>query len=176
MDASYDWDFLSDGKPSGRDASGARARSPLEDHVDELALFLSVHLGRTPGLLWPEAEHPAQGCTDASPWDASDLRDLARHLAARTGLACSSEQFVSPPLGGHPRGGGGGDMLVHQLEGAGSWTTAAEAGGGSRSWLHWRLLPGEVLYIPDGRFRHMTSTVAVRYVVTRLSGEARQGE
>lgn len=28
-------------------------------HLQELSFFLSVYLGKAPGVLWPEHEHPA---------------------------------------------------------------------------------------------------------------------
>ncbi|MFD5936966.1 MULTISPECIES: hypothetical protein [unclassified Streptomyces] len=42
-------------------------------HLRELELFLSVHLGRAPGVLWPEYDNPAFGRGDAV--DADDAED-----------------------------------------------------------------------------------------------------
>ncbi|WP_329447535.1 hypothetical protein OG906_32055 [Streptomyces sp. NBC_01426] len=46
-------------------------------HLRELELFLSVHLGRAPGVLWPEYDNPAFGRGDVGEaGEAGDVGDV----------------------------------------------------------------------------------------------------
>ncbi|MCB5179015.1 hypothetical protein [Streptomyces antimicrobicus] len=125
------------GGPAGRPAGG-RA------HAMELALFLAVHYGRAPGVLWPEYDDPAPA---ADPY-AFPL--LARRLALLTRLTVA----VLPPTAGR----GHGHLLVRQLHGSRTWTLTGPptgprggpgaAGAGERR-FRYRLRAGELLYVPD---------------------------
>ncbi|MGE7388692.1 hypothetical protein ACQKM2_24790 [Streptomyces sp. NPDC004126] len=95
--------------------------------VEEIALFLSVHLGRHPGLMWTEHE----------PTDPESLADfLPAALADRLGLPIS----VLPRLARDTAR----DLLVCQLGGSDTWHVAPPTGPA----LTLRLQVGDVLYAP----------------------------
>lgn len=150
-------------------------------HLRELGLFLSVHLGRAPGILWPEYDHPAlvEGPGACEPELAdSQLGLLTAQLGCLTGLSART-LAVDTADGGEgaaravrPGDGGGDHLLVHQIAGAGTWRlsrtrTAAATEPGPTSFAC-RLRPGEVLYVPAHWSRRAEFTAGARYAVTRL--------
>ncbi|MFI9063947.1 hypothetical protein ACIGQE_19010 [Streptomyces sp. NPDC053429] len=154
---------------------------PAALHLRELGLFLSVHLGRAPGILWPEYDHPAlvegPGACDPELVNAQ-LGLLTTQLGCLTGLSARTVAVDTADGGGgatravRPGAGSGDHLLVHQIAGAGSWrlsrtrtTAAAEPGPTS---FACRLRPGEVLYVPAHWSRRAEFTAGARYAVTRL--------
>lgn len=99
--------------------------------VEEIALFLSVHLGRSPGLMWPEHEPPEPGDLEAF---------LPAALTGRLGRPVT----VLP----HPaeRDTVAHDLLVCQLGGSSTWHIAPPTGAA----LTLRLQAGSVLHAPAG--------------------------
>jgi len=116
-----------------------RAADPAERHHEELALFLSVHLGRAAGLLWAEYDHPA--CAPGA--GQQDLDRLAEGLARRTGRRVRTE-----PGGERRSGTAAGHLLVHQAEGSGEWRLTGPAGHAAPDPpFRCRLRAGEILYV-----------------------------
>ncbi|MGW7192061.1 hypothetical protein [Streptomyces sp. NPDC054838] len=154
---------------------------PAALHLRELGLFLSVHLGRAPGILWPEYDHPAlvEGAGAGDPeLTAAQLGLLTAGLGCLTGLsACTvavdtADGGEDTAHGVRPGADGGDHLLVHQIAGAATWRlsrtrTAAGAEPGPTSFAC-RLRPGEVLYVPAHWSRRAEFTGGARYAVTRL--------
>lgn len=124
-------------------------------HLTELVLFLSVHLDRAPGVLWPEYEHPALGAPEWS----QVLDGLALELGPGTDLVARS--------GG--TGGPAAHRVVHQIEGAGTWRLSGDRGGVGADGFQCRLRSGEVLYIPARWSWSVELTPGGRYVLTDLA-------
>lgn len=99
--------------------------------VEEVVLFLSVHLGRSPGLMWTEHELPDPGA-------------LAEFLPAALARRLDRPIAVLPHVFGDTRTAH--DLLVCQLGGSDTWRIAPPAGAA----LTLRLQAGEVLYVPAG--------------------------
>ncbi|GLX22969.1 hypothetical protein [Streptomyces lavendulae] len=99
--------------------------------VEEVVLFLSVHLGRSPGLMWLEHEPP-------------DPDTLAEFLPAALARRLDRPISVLPDAFGDVRTAH--DLLVCQLGGSDTWRLAPPAGAG----LTLRLRAGDVLYVPTG--------------------------
>lgn len=102
--------------------------------VEEIALFLSVHLGRSPGLMWPEHEPAEPGDLEAYLPAALAGRlgrpvTVLHHLAERGAAARTAH-----------------DLLVCQLGGSSTWHIAPPTGAA----LTLRLQAGAVLYAPAG--------------------------
>ncbi|MEV6394698.1 hypothetical protein AB0M39_07930 [Streptomyces sp. NPDC051907] len=130
-------------------------------HLQELALFLSVHLDRTPGILWPEHDHPAFG---ARPGPAG-LAGLADGLGRLTGLAVRTRPGLrsdSVP------GSGSGHRLIHHTAGAVNWQLRDGSASDAAEPLRWRIRPGEVLYVPSHWTWHAELALGTRFVVTHL--------
>lgn len=152
-------------------------------HLREVVLFLSVHVGRAPGVLWPEHDHPAFGddadCSGpgGSAAHAARLDRFTAELGTLTGL---SVRTVSV----HAESGGAGDpgrpvvragavsdrdhLLIHQVTGAGTWRLAGSREDGRPGAFRCRLLPGEVLYVPAGWSHRAECTPRARYAVIAL--------
>ncbi|MDJ0381080.1 hypothetical protein [Streptomyces sp. G-G2] len=129
-------------------------------------MFLFLHLGRAPGILWLQHEHPAltgslagflAACRGLGPW--------AARLAALAGLPARSAAADATT---EQRAGEAEHLLVHQLEGAATWSLAGAGECGARTSLRYRLRTGEVLYVPAGWSRRVEFTGRACYVVTRL--------
>ncbi|MFJ1708955.1 hypothetical protein [Kitasatospora sp. NPDC088346] len=134
-------------------------------HVRELALFLSVHRDRAPGLLWPEHDHPA-----CRPWATRAVIDLmAGELAGLVGARVSA---VSGD-GTARRARGGPEpahLLVRQNAGAGSWTLRPGPWGAVTEPFHCRLRADEVLYVPPGCGWSADLSPGSRYLLIRIEG------
>ncbi|MEU6017896.1 hypothetical protein ABZ826_28795 [Streptomyces sp. NPDC047515] len=130
-------------------------------HLRELLLFLSVHLDRAPGVMWPEHEHPALG----TPQRPEALDGLAAELGLRTGLLASSGR--GSRTGGGPRNPTA-HLVIHQTEGAGMWRLRDDGDEGTGDFRH-RLRSGEVLYIPARWSWTVELTPGAQYVVTDLT-------
>ncbi|MDF3299493.1 hypothetical protein [Streptomyces tropicalis] len=172
------------GRPEAARAEDAEDGDPSAVHLRELALFLSVHLDRAPGVLWPEDVHPLlDGLPDGD--DAADavradrLELLASGLAELTGLATRAVAGGVGTGGDEGEGGDGdgtggasvppGHLLVHQIAGAAVWSLAeGREGGGPCASLRYRLRSGEVLYVPDGWSRRAEPTSGARCTVLVL--------
>jgi len=140
------------------DASSAAERAEL--HHEELALFLAVHLGRLPAMLWAEHDHPALR-PDAAP---AELARFAEELSRRTGLSARTAH------GGPARGGTAvAHLLVHQIAGGGDWRLEPPPSTPRTRPIHCRLRLGEVLYLaPHWSWTaHLTPTA--RFLLTALS-------
>ncbi|QMU78208.1 hypothetical protein GXW83_23400 [Streptacidiphilus sp. PB12-B1b] len=142
---------------------GQEARKPDGDpaalHLQELAFFLSVHLDRAPGVLWPDHDHPALGARA----DPLLHRELASGISRLTGLALQQ--------GGHDPSGRGvaeGHLLVHQTGGSTLWRLDVRAGGGRSAALRWCLRAGEVLYVPVDWAWQSEPATRSRSLITRL--------
>ncbi|MGW7331899.1 hypothetical protein ACWGIU_25580, partial [Streptomyces sp. NPDC054840] len=128
-------------------------------HLREIVLFLSVHLDRAPGVLWPEYDNPAFGdVDDTGEADGTDDDDGAgagpaggtvcpaqvdrftTELAALTGLSVRLDRVetagtAAPGVGVDAvragRTGGREHLLIHQIAGALTWqlTGTGESGG-----------------------------------------------
>ncbi|MFJ1546624.1 hypothetical protein [Streptomyces sp. NPDC088246] len=148
-----------DGRPLAPPAPRAESEGAL--HLRELLLFLSVHLGRAPGVMWPEHEHPAFESLQRP----EVLDDLAAELGLRTGLVTSSRVSRTCEGARNPAA----HLVIHQTEGAGSWRLRGDrADGGAGAFRH-RLRSGEVLYIPARWSWTVELTPGAQYVVTDLT-------
>ncbi|WP_405976950.1 hypothetical protein [Streptomyces sp. NBC_00158] len=137
--------------------SGAR-------HLEELALFLSVHRGTAPGILWADHDHP--GCrthaTDA------DLAALGAGLSALLGAPVRVTRGA-PDAPRQVRGGpDAARVLVRQVSGGGSWTLGPGAESVPAEPFHCRLRAGELLYAPPGRAWTGELTASGRYLLIRI--------
>ncbi|MFI6149301.1 hypothetical protein [Streptomyces sp. NPDC051109] len=137
----------------GTMAPWAAAQSAV--HLRELVLFLSVHLDRAPGVLWPEFEHPA---LSAPEW-SQVLDGLALELGPGAHLVARSGGTGNPAA----------HRVVHQVEGAGTWRLSGEEGAPGADGFQCRLRSGEVLYIPARWSWSVELTSGGRYVLTDLT-------
>ncbi|GHH85698.1 hypothetical protein GCM10018793_54730 [Streptomyces sulfonofaciens] len=123
-----------------RDESGAL-------YIQELALFVFAHLGRAPGILWPEHDHPALR-PQAGP---EELALLAEGLSRATGLPVRTCR-LEPVGAGLQTGSARRHCLFHQTAGTGKWWLLAgpadSAGAGSTAFRTYRLRVSEILYVP----------------------------
>ncbi|MER6781112.1 MULTISPECIES: hypothetical protein [unclassified Streptomyces] len=137
-------------------------------HLGELALFLSVHRGGGPGILWPDHDHP--GCR-ANATEA-DLALLRTELSALLGAAVR----VSPGAPDAPRQVRGAPVsartLVRQVSGGGGWTLAPGTEGIRAEPFHCRLRAGELLYVPPGRAWTAELSASARYLLMRIEPAA----
>ncbi|MEU0677208.1 hypothetical protein ABZ330_30765 [Streptomyces sp. NPDC006172] len=149
-----------------------RLAGPAGDHLREVALFVALHLGRAPGVLWPEHDHPLLGDGDGDgegdseddgdgegPAATPDLDELAVQIAAATGLAVRPAPVGVPP----------GHLLVHQIAGAATWNIVGADEDGQDASLRYRLRAGEVLYVPDGWARTAEPAAGARWTVVVLT-------
>ncbi|MFE0105794.1 hypothetical protein [Streptomyces sp. NPDC059009] len=136
-------------------------------HLQELAAFLSVHLGRRPGIMWAEEDHPAYLDTVT----AADLDALADGITRLTGhtARCIRPDDISH-VSRTTEGTACTHTLVHQTAGAGSWQLRAAPD--TPPTLRCRLLPGEVLYIPPGHTWTTELTAHARYLLTYLDEQS----
>ncbi|WP_055527387.1 hypothetical protein [Streptomyces graminilatus] len=159
-----------DGSTAGYPEGRPRVR-PLHSPADpsaayfrEVAQFVALHLGRAPGVLWPEHDHPplGDGADDGEdPAAAPDLDAFAARIAAATGLAAGPGRVGAPP----------GHLLVHQIAGAATWDITGVGGDGQGASLRYRLRAGEVLYVPDGWSRTAEPARDARWAVFVLAPE-----
>ncbi|MFJ7590601.1 hypothetical protein ACIQZO_25095 [Streptomyces sp. NPDC097617] len=152
-------------------------------HLREIVLFLSVHLDRAPGVLWPEYDNPAFG--DADDAGAVPEGDGVRpaqadrftaELGALTGLSVRLDRLETP--GSAPGGGvdavwtaqpeGREHLLIHQVAGAVTWQLTGPGESGRPQSFQCRLLPGELLYVPAGWSRRYVDAQAAQYAVVSL--------
>lgn len=124
-------------------------------HLRELVLFLSVHLDRAPGVLWPEYDHPVP---DAPQWSRV-LDGLALERGPGARLVARSGGTAGPPA----------HRVIHQVEGAGTWRLSRERGGVGADAFRCRLRAGEVLYVPPLWSWSVELTSGGRYVLTELA-------
>ncbi|MFI5531143.1 hypothetical protein ACIA8O_21700 [Kitasatospora sp. NPDC051853] len=149
------------GEPSGD--------GPDPPHLRELAQFLSVHLHRAPGVLWPEHDHPVLA---AAPCPEAPAR-LAAGLARRTGLPARPGTALRQGPNRGDDGAGGGQheapahLIVHQTAGAGVWHLSRGSGPDAES-FRYRLRTGEVLYAPAGWAYRVDLTARARFVATLI--------
>lgn len=159
-----------EGRPQVRPVR--RPAGPAGEHLREVALFVALHLGRAPGVLWPEHDHPLLGDGDGdgdgdgaddgtAPAATPDLDALAAQIAAATGLAARPAPVGVPP----------GHLLVHQIAGAATWNIVGTGDDGQDASLRYRLRAGEVLYVPDGWARTAEPAVGARWTVVVLAPE-----
>ncbi|MFF7240949.1 hypothetical protein [Streptomyces collinus] len=151
------------GFPQGgsEDGSPGLPVGPAGNHLRETAVFVGLHFGRAPGVLWPEHDHPLLGDGQDDAEDRAvppDVGLLAAQVAAATGLA------ARPAATGVPHG----HLLVHQVAGATTWTVAGAGEDGRDTSVRYRLRAGEVLYVPDGWSRTAEPTPAARWTVVVL--------
>ncbi|MFJ9737034.1 hypothetical protein [Streptomyces sp. NPDC101166] len=143
-----------------------RPTGPAGEHLREVALFVALHLGRAPGVLWPEHDHPLLGDGDGDgaddggePAATPDLDALAAQITAVTGLAARPAPVGVPP----------GHLLVHQIAGAATWNIVGAGDDGRDASLRYRLRAGEVLYVPDGWARAAEPAAGARWTVVVLT-------
>lgn len=139
------------------------------EHHREVALFLSVHLNRTPGVLWPDFDHPVFG-SEAGP---AEFAVLAQGLSALTGLPVRTVPGADAGLGGLSATGVW-HLLVHQCLGKGLWSVFPGAARSEMPALSYTLRAGEVLYVPPGRACEVERNPGSRCVVSYL-GSSRSG-
>jgi hypothetical protein len=122
-------------------------------HCQEVAAFASVFLGRAPGVVWPEHDHPAYDPHA----DEADRVLLARGLADLMGRPVQTARSEEAPLSVRAARASR-DTLVHQISGSGHWTLLpdpAEHSGGegelpAKAAISYQLRSREILYIPPG--------------------------
>ncbi|MEV7673171.1 hypothetical protein [Streptomyces sp. NPDC088752] len=154
---------LPQGDPGVRPAGGPAG--PAGDHLREVALFVALHLGRAPGVLWPEHDHPLVGDGAESGVADPDVELLAAQIAAATGLG------ARPAPAGVPHG----HLLVHQMAGATTWSVVGSGEDGRDASLRYRLRAGEVLYVPDGWSRTAEPTPVARWTAVVLHPDGPEG-
>ncbi|MFB6620316.1 hypothetical protein ACFCV9_39870 [Streptomyces sp. NPDC056367] len=165
-------------------------------HLREIVLFLSVHLDRAPGVLWPEYDNPAFGdADDADDVDEADEADGTRgvggagvrpaqvdrftaELASLTGLSVRLDRVETagsaPGVGvdsvwtGQP--GVREHLLIHQIAGAVTWQLTGTGESGRPESFQCRLLPGELLYVPARWSRRCVAAPEAQYAVISLNG------
>ncbi|MFH7596335.1 hypothetical protein WDV06_14695 [Streptomyces racemochromogenes] len=155
-------------------------------HLREILLFLSVHLDRTPGVLWPEYDNPAFGGADETgagsagggvcPEQASRF---TADLASLTGLSVRLDRVATAGAvpgadadeawTGQP--GGREHLLIHQLAGAVTWQLSGAGRSGRPETFQCRLRPGELLYVPAGWSRRRVGAPRARYVIICLGSK-----
>ncbi|WP_405436799.1 hypothetical protein OG373_07215 [Streptomyces avidinii] len=152
-------------------------------HLREIVLFLSVHLDRAPGVLWPEYDNPAFGdADDAGALPAgggvrpAQADRFTAELGDLTGLSVRLDRVETP--GSAPGGGpdaawtaqpeGREHLLVHQIAGAVTWQLTGTGESGRRESFQCRLLPGELLYVPAGWSRRYIDAHGAQYAVVCL--------
>ncbi|MFD8821308.1 hypothetical protein ACFV1C_02910 [Streptomyces sp. NPDC059605] len=168
MDGEETMTPLAGAAAAGRRAPGSSRRLPLpppgtppevlpekSGFLRELVLFLSVHLDRAPGVLWPEHEHPGL----SGPEWSQVLEGLAAELGPGTPVVARSGGTDDPAA----------HRVVHQFEGAGTWRLSGARGGRGAEGFRFRLRPGEVLYIPARWSWSVELTPGARYVLTTLA-------
>lgn len=132
-----------------------------ELHHRELALFLSLHRDRAPGILWADHEHPA-GRPRADSADLALLSDGLARLVGRPARTArdtdSADRTRSDPSALH--------TLVHQTEGGGDWAVSPGPAQTASPPLHCRLRAGEVLYIPPRWAWQVELSDTSSYIVT----------
>ncbi|GHF37031.1 hypothetical protein GCM10018790_13320 [Kitasatospora xanthocidica] len=130
-------------------------RPGLDPYLQELALFLDAHFGRTFALLWPENDPVVPPGADGPPDTA-----LAGHVAA--GLTALLGWRVEHTTGAPPSAG---HLLVIQSAGSSRWTLRTPGDPAAEV----STLTGEALYLPPG-YRadgiHSEDARHVRLVVT----------
>ncbi|MDX3076292.1 hypothetical protein [Streptomyces sp. MI02-7b] len=119
-----------------------------ELHCQEVAAFASVFLGRAPGVVWPEHDHPACDPLAAE----ADRELLALGLAGLLGRAVQTVPSERAPLSVRAARAPC-DTLVHQTSGSGLWTLLPGPGEDlqalpTENAVHFQLRSTEVLYIP----------------------------
>lgn len=120
-------------------------------YCQEIAAFASVFLGRAPGVVWPEHDHPACGPRA----DEEDRELLAEKLAELLGRPIRTVRSEQVPLSVRAARAPC-DTLVHQTEGSGHWTLVPDLGECqdqnnaplTERPVHIQLRSTEVLYIP----------------------------
>ncbi|MFE1876337.1 hypothetical protein ACFW9N_36680 [Streptomyces sp. NPDC059496] len=166
-------------------------------HLREIVLFLSVHLDRAPGVLWPEYDNPAFG--DADDADEADgargvdgagagpaaggvcpaqVDRFTAELASLTGLSVRLDRVETagsaPGVGvdavwtGQP--GEREHLLIHQIAGAVTWQLTGTGESGRPESFQCRLLPGELLYVPARWSRRCVGAPEAQYAVISLNG------
>ncbi|MFI5866421.1 hypothetical protein [Streptomyces sp. NPDC051546] len=158
-------------------------RGRAAPHLREIVLFLSVHLDRAPGVLWPEYDNPAFGdAEDADTLPAeggvrpAQVDRFTAELAALTGLSVRLDRVETPGsalAGGTDavwtaQPGGREHLLVHQIAGAATWQLAGTGESGRPESFQCRLLPGELLYVPPGWSRRYIDAQGAQYAVVCL--------
>ncbi|MFI9269759.1 hypothetical protein ACIGXM_03410 [Kitasatospora sp. NPDC052896] len=145
------------------------AAEAAELHHRELALFLAVHHDRSPGVFWPEHEHPAY--RPAASADQLDL--LAVCLGRLTGYAVrtvrgtvAGDSVRYAPVDSH--------VMVHQTVGVGEWYVSG-AGPAAPVALQCRLRAGEVLYIPPRCAWRADLSPTSRHLLSYLGPDAGSG-
>ncbi len=145
-------------------APGRGVADSAELHHQELTLFLFLHLSRTPGVLWPDHEHPA--CRPLP--RATDIGLLADGLTRLTGRTAhtvhntgTGHHVRSEPTVAH--------TVVHQVAGSGNWYASSTATGSAPAAFHYRLRSGEVLYIPPHHVWGTDLSPASQYLVTTIA-------
>ena len=160
--------FAPCGIVSSMTSRGRTAVEAAEPHGRELALFLSVHRDRAPGLLWPEYEHPAY---------RADATTAAVEL-----LASSLERATGRPVRTVREGGNGrtvhyeavpDHVMVHQTTGAGDWLVSASPSAAPV--LQCRLRASEVLYVPPQHAWRAELSSTARYLVTYIGANVVPG-
>ncbi|MFJ6483329.1 MULTISPECIES: hypothetical protein [unclassified Streptomyces] len=163
-------------------------------HLREIVLFLSVHLDRAPGVLWPEYDNPAFGDADdaddaegaegagASPTGGgvcpAQVDRFTAELASLTGLSVRLDRVetagAAPGVGvdavwtGQP--GDREHLLIHQIAGAVTWQLTGTGESGRPESFQCRLLPGELLYVPARWSRRCVGAPQAQYAVISLNG------
>ncbi|GGS10557.1 hypothetical protein Snoj_15030 [Streptomyces nojiriensis] len=155
-------------------------------HLREIVLFLSVHLDRAPGVLWPEYDNPAFGDPDdadgAGAGAAGDgvcpaqADRFTAELASLTGLSVRLDRVETagsaPGVGvdavwnGQP--GDREHLLIHQIAGAVTWQLTGTGECGRPESFQCRLLPGELLYVPARWSRRCVGAPQAQYAVISL--------
>ncbi|MFE1555090.1 hypothetical protein ACFW6V_08865 [Streptomyces sp. NPDC058734] len=125
--------------------------------VEEVVLFVSVHLGRSPGLMWLEHEPPDPGA-------------LAEFLPAALARRLDRPVGVLPHVSGDTRIPH--DLLVCQLGGSGTWHIAPPTG----SALTLRLRTGAALYAPAGSVCTPRHSAGSRVLLLALGAPKSQNE
>ncbi|MFB6560167.1 hypothetical protein ACFCYH_14985 [Streptomyces sp. NPDC056400] len=157
-------------------------------HLREIVLFLSVHLDRAPGVLWPEYDNPAFEDVDdadgagAGPEGdgvcAAQMDRFTAELASLTGLSVRLDRVEragsAPGVGvdavwtGQP--GDREHLLIHQIAGAVTWQLTGAGESGRPESFQCRLLPGELLYVPARWSRRCVGAPEAQFAVISLNG------
>ncbi|KJK57856.1 hypothetical protein [Saccharothrix sp. ST-888] len=148
---------------------GAAAEA-AELHHRELALFLDVHHNRSPGVFWPDHEHPAYRPAAR----AAELDLLANRLGHLTGYtvhtvhgAGEGREVRYEAVDSH--------VMVHQTAGAGEWYVAGSANAVPVITLRCRLRAGEILYVPPRCTWRAELSPTSQYLLSYLGPAASPG-